>query len=276
MDEITLYCELDSQSQDRCTLAEIDLMQYFSDADQNQELMLSVYDNEDMDSDDEYGVVFSIGTNGIATYNPITMSFYDPEISGWSLDEVIFVATDPFGSKANSLPVSIGVIGLDFMVNEPEDSRIGEDEIAIFTGTGLPGKTVTATIGGNPVNNTVVSEDSTWEIGIPGSRISGSATPQFKYGGETHEPGFKITVSDDEGTGFTTIMVIVAVVLLGAIAAFAYFFVEIEEEEADESTPEAELEANGDDSDRFQRHAEQPGWLWDTVNEEWVPDDSQA
>ena len=67
-----------------------------------------------------------------------------------------------------------------------------------------------------------------------------------------------------------------AVVLLGAMAAFAYFFVEIEEEEADESTQEVELGATVDDSDRFQRHAEQPGWLWDTVNEEWVPDDSQA
>ena len=292
VDEITLYCELDSQSQDRCTLAEIDLMQYFSDADQNQELMLSVYDNEELTSDDEYGVVFSIASNGEATYNPITMSFYDPEISGWSLDGVIFVASDPFGSKANSLPVSINVIGLSFVVNEPEDSRIGDDEIAIFTGTGLPGKTVTATIGGNPVNNTVISSDSTWQMGIPGSRISGSATPQFKYGGETYEPGFKITVSDDEGTGIGVMLILGVVILLGAIAAFAYFFVEIEEEdEAEDSTQvvdseereedpysraKSEEEAPSTQNERFQSHADHPGWLWDTVDQEWVPEDSQA
>ena len=236
--------------------------------------------------------MFSIASNGEATYNPITMSFYDPEISGWSLDGVIFVASDPFGSKANSLPVSINVIGLSFVVNEPEDSRIGDDEIAIFTGTGLPGKTVTATIGGNPVNNTVISSDSTWQMGIPGSRISGSATPQFKYGGETYEPGFKITVSDDEGTGIGVMLILGVVTLLGAIAAFAYFFLEIEEEdEAEDSTQvvdseereedpysraKSEEEAPSTQNERFQSHADHPGWLWDTVDQEWVPEDSQA
>ena len=188
LNEITLYCELDSQSQDRCTLAEIDLMEHFSDADQNQELMLSVYDNEELTSDDEYGVVFSIASNGMATYNPITMSFYDPEISGWSLDEVIFVASDPFGSKANSLPVSINVIGLTFVVNEPDDSRIGDDEIAIFTGTGLPGKTVTATIGGNPVNNTVISSDSTLGPGYPALQRRNSSTGERLMSPDSKSP----------------------------------------------------------------------------------------
>ena len=75
--------------------------------------------------------------------------------------------------------MSIEVIAIDFQVDVPQETRISEDGTAIFSGIGLPGRTVTATIGGIPVNNTVVSDDSTWTMGIPGSRISSSATPQF-------------------------------------------------------------------------------------------------
>ena len=74
--------------------------------------------------------------------------------------------------------------GILFTIVAPEDTTIGDDEIAVFTGVGLPGKTVTVTIGGNNVNNTVVGEDSTWSLGIPASRIDGSAIPVFRYAGE--------------------------------------------------------------------------------------------
>ena len=77
------------------------------------------------------------------------------------------------------------------------------------------------------MNSTVVSEDSTWSIGIPASRISGSATPQFKYGGMDYD-GSKITVSDT--TGGLSMFVIIAIVLIVAIGAFAYFFIEFEDE----------------------------------------------
>ena len=87
-------------------------------------------------------------------------------------------------------------------------------------------------------------------------------------------------------------LIIAVVILLGAIAAFAYFFVEIEEEdEAEDSTQvvdseeteedpyswaKSEEEAPSSQNERFQSHADHPGWLWDTVNEEWVSEDSQA
>ena len=270
-DEITLYCEENSQSVDRCTSFEINLLDFFADPDANQELILSVYDDESIDSDDEYPVVISVSADGLARYNPTSMSFFDPEISGWSIHDVVFVASDPFGSKANSIPISIEVLGIDFEVDIPEETRISEEETVLFTGVGLPGRIVTVTIGGNPVNNTVVSEDSSWEIGIPGSRISGSATPQFKYGGMEYQ-GSKITVSDSDSGGGALIGIIAVIAIL-AIGAFAYFFIEFEDESedmavSDGQTPESDDEAEG----RFVSDADHPGWLWDTENEEWVPD----
>ena len=270
-DEITLYCEENSQSVDRCTSFEINLLDFFADPDANQELILSVYDDESIDSDDEYPVVISVSADGLARYNPTSMSFFDPEISGWSIHDVVFVASDPFGSKANSIPISIEVLGIDFEVDIPEETRISEEETVLFTGVGLPGRIVTVTIGGNPVNNTVVSEDSSWEIGVPGSRISGSATPQFKYGGMEYQ-GSKITVSDSDSGGGALIGIIAVIAIL-AIGAFAYFFIEFEDESedmavSDGQTPESDDEAEG----RFVSDADHPGWLWDTENEEWVPD----
>ena len=268
---ITLYCEENSQSADRCTTFEINLLDFFSDPDVNQELILSVYDDEGLTSDDEYPVVISVSADGVARYNPTSMSFFDPEISGWSINDVVFVASDQFGSKANSIPLSIDVIGIDFEVDVPEETKISEEETAIFTGIGLPGRTVTVTIGGNPVNNTVVSDDSTWSIGIPGSRISGSATPQFKYGGIDYQ-GAKITVSDSDSSTSPILIMIAIIVILG-IVSFAYFFVEFEEDsEVTEQSSETQPPGPDGSEGRFVTDSDHPGWLWDTEKEEWVPE----
>ena len=80
-DEIILYCEINSQSQDRCTKAEIDLLQFFDDVDPGQELILSVYDNENSDTDDHHSIVVNVGSEGMAVYNPVTMFFYDTDMS---------------------------------------------------------------------------------------------------------------------------------------------------------------------------------------------------
>ena len=230
---------------------------------------MSVYDNADIDSDDQYPVVITISADGKARYNPTSMSFFDPEISGWSLYDVVFVASDQFSSKANSNPISIQVIGIEFLVDAPEDSRISDDETAMFTGIGLPGRTVTATISGTPVNSTVVSENSTWSLGIPASRISGSATPQFKYGGMDYE-GSKITVSDPTSGGLS-ITVIIAIVLVLSIGAFAYFFIEFEED-SEETGDYNKKERPDREETRFVKDDDHPGWLWDKEKEEWVPE----
>ena len=291
--EIILYCEINSQSQDRCTKAEIDLLNFFDDADLGQELILSVYDNEDSDSDDQHGIVVNVGIDGLAVYNPVSMFFYDTDMSTWTLENVVFVATDTFGSKINSDPVSFRVEGIQFSISPPVDSTISEDELAVFTGIGLPGKVVRVSIGGNTVNNTIVNDDSTWSLGIPASRIDGSAIPVFRYGGEDIT-GSEIFVSGAQsGTGTGTI-ILVAIVALAILGGLVYFFVEFEVDEDEmlegtiESNQEVEdsedpyawakesgiIEPDSDDQNnsRLQKHEDHPGWLWDPDNQEWVPD----
>jgi len=229
----------------------------------------------------------------MAVYNPVTMFFYDTDMSTWTLENVVFVATDVFGSKINSNPVTMTVEGIQFTITPPEDTTVSEEGIAVFTGIGLPGKTVTVTIAGNTVNNTIVNPDSTWSIGIPASRIDGSATPTFKYGGDNFE-GSMITVSGtgDEGMGMGTIIIIV-IVTLALLGGLVYFFVEVEvdEDEMLEGTEEAHQDTEEEEDpyawakesesiedtepepeSRLQKHDDHPGWLWDPDNQEWVPD----
>ena len=180
LQEITLYCEIESQSQDRCTKAEIDLNQFFTEIDNGQDLILSVFDDSSPEAtfDDNFALVINVGQDGIAIYDPISMFFYNPDISSWTLENVIFVATDPFGSKEISTPVTFTVIGINFEIDTPEITVVKDGESVTFSGIGLPGKTVTALIDKVPANSTIVSSDSTWSLDIPSSRFDeGAVTP---------------------------------------------------------------------------------------------------
>ena len=305
--EINLYCESNSQAQDRCTRAEINLLDYFEDPDPGQELILAVYDDEGTISDDHFGMVINVGMDGMAIYNPVSMFFYDTDMTTWTLENVVFVATDTYGSKINSNPITFSVTGIAFDISPPDDTSVPSNGVAVFTGVGLPGKTVTVTISGNNVNNTVVGEDSFWSLGIPASRIDGSATPVFKYGGEDfHEDDFdnddwtiRVGGSGGGGMGMGTIILILLVVI-AAIGGFVYFFVELEEDEDEELDGTSEVKEGAEAEDayawakeayaepgiteesspepesRLQEHDEHPGWLWDPDNEEWVPDSDHS
>jgi hypothetical protein len=255
-----------------------------------------VYDDESRSSDDNFGIVISVGMDGMAIYNPVSMFFYDTDMATWTLENVVFVATDTHGSKINSNPITFDVMGLEFLITPPEDTNIPADGSAVFTGIGLPGKTVSVTIAGNTVNNTVVGEDSTWSLGIPASRIDGTATPVFKYGGDEFE-GASITASDSDrgGMGMGSILGIV-LGLLAVIGALVYFFVEFEEEEDEQLDGTFEAKQDSDEEEdtyawakeagireeperetpRLQKHDDHPGWLWDPDNEEWVPDPAHS
>ena len=256
---------------------------------------MSVYDNENSDTDDHHSIVVNVGVDGIAVYNPVTMFFYDTDMSTWTLQNVVFVATDTFGSKINSNPVTLTVEGIQFAIIPPEDTTVPEDGVAVFTGIGLPGKTVTVTIAGNTVNNTIVNPDSTWSLGIPASRIEGTAIPMFKYGGDEFD-GSKITVSGSEAGGMGTgSIIMIAIVALAVLGGLVYFFVEFEvdEDEMLEGTEEAHQDADEEEEDPYawandngapqddsesqsesalQKHDDHPGWLWDPDNQEWIPD----
>ena len=293
LSEITLFCDTESSSANRCTTAKINLLDFFSDVDGDIQY-ISVFNDTSDAIDDNFAIVISVGGDGIAHYNPADMFFYDPDMDSWTLNDVIFIATDLFNSKVNSLPVSFIVVPIHFSIEPPEQSWVEVDGIMVYSGVGLPGKQVSVLIGGLPVNNTIVTEDGTWELGIPASRIQGtSVTPQFSYSGELSS-GERIHLGQPEAEGTNWSKVAFGgVFVIVLLAALVYFLVEIEEEDDEyEKSPEtfsAEPEEPEDpyawaksadstpspivdDSSQLEQREDHPGWSWDPAKEEWAPD----
>ena len=281
--EFTLYCDTESNSVDRCTTVEIDLRQFFSDEDNDIEF-ISVYNDTSTGTDDRFPLVISVGGDGIARYDPADMLFYDENIETWTLNNVIFIATDSWASKANSEPVTFRVVPLQFDIQEPEREWVEGDGIAIYSGTGLPGKQVSVQIGGTPVNYTVVLEDGTWELGIPASRIKGeSSTPQFSYGGQTTAVNPIFNGEPDIGGTSWKFVGGIAVIALLALVALAFgtgiIGLEIEDEGEFSKSPvslsgiiEGDAGTATSSESSMERFDDHPGWLWDPNTEEWVPD----
>ena len=260
LQEIVLYCEISSQSQDRCTKGQIDLNQFFSDLDMGEDLILSVYDDPSDDSDDNYALVINVGQDGIAVYDPISMFFYDDDMNSWTLENVVFMATDPHGSREIATAMSFKVIGINFQIDEPEVTVIQDGETIMFSGVGLPGKTVTALINQVSANNTIVGNDSKWTLGIASSRFSDApVTPLFRYVGEDYSSEVQISVgTPDEGLGFAMIALI-SIVIIGLLGGvFVYYFVELEDDENPEES--------SDDNESTE------GWIWDENSGEWIED----
>ena len=271
MQEITLYCEIESQSQDRCTKAEIDLNQFFTEIDNGQDLILSVFDSE-ATSDDNFALVINVGQDGIAVYDPISMFFYDSDMDAWTLENVIFVATDPFGSKEISLDVTFTVIPISFQIDVPDVTVVKDGESVTFSGVGLPGKTVTALINKVPANNTVVNSDSTWSLDIPSSRFDeGPVTPDFRYVGSDYSSGVQISVgaADD---GMSSLMIgIISIVILALLGAvFVYFFVEIEDDGDDGNDDISSIDSTENMDSKVEESTD--GWIWDEESNEWIED----
>lgn len=276
LDEVLLYCDVDSKSSNRCTIAEINLLDYFSDLDDNIEY-ISVFDGN-QDYDDDYGIVVKVSNSGMASYNPTDMNFYDTDISTWSLSNIIFVATDSFGSKINSNPISFNVQPVQFSISSPDSDSITEDGVAVYSGVGLPGQKVSVIINGNQINSTIVSSDSTWELGVPGSRITGSsATPSFAMGGQDPVSVETIYKGPQEEKNFPTWIVLIVVLVILSIGAFGYFFLEFDTDDETKTNVDINLNSGNEheilpNSIQLEKHDEHPGWLWDNKNEEWVPD----
>jgi hypothetical protein len=216
------------------------------------------------------------------------MFFYDADINTWSLQNVIFVATDQHGSKEISLPVTFNVIPIRFTVEDPDSTTVGRYDTISFTGIGLPGKTVKVTLDGTQVNSTVVREDSSWTLGIPGSMLSETVTPVFSIAGSDPIMGAAISPpSESVGMSFSTIILIIFVIL-GLLGGAAYFLLEFEDEDDEDEGLDAKQEVVEDVVDtyawgkaeestessppEFVRSDDNPGWMWDPVKEEWVPD----
>jgi len=267
LQEIVLFCEITSQSQDRCTKGEIDLNLFFSDLDIGQDLILSVYDDPSVDStsDDYFALVINVGQDGIAVYDPISMFFYDDNMSSWTLDNVIFMATDPFGSKEISIPVNFRVVGVTFQIDNPEVTVIQDGESIFFSGIGLPGKTVTALINQVPANSTIVNPDSTWTVGISSSRFSdGTVTPVFRYVGADYSSGVEISVGEPDDGLSHAMLAFISFVILGLLSGvFVYFFVEIDNDDDDDDESDIQSSENTESSE---------GWIWDESSNDWIED----
>ncbi len=272
IDSIILYCDINSKSSNRCTTSEINLFEFFDDKDSDIQY-ISVYNGEE-DYDDNYGIVIKVNNNGIATYNPTDMNFYDTDISTWSLTDVIFVATDSFGSKINSDPVSFSVEPVVFTISTLDSNIVDEEGVMLYSGSGLPGQTISVSIGGNQVNSTVVFENSTWILGVPSSRIPGSsATPVFSMGGQDSIPVETIFKGEQEESGLPWGILFVIMIVIIGLVSFAYFFVELEVKDDDlKITTQSDSNFGESNEDILEKHADHPGWLWNTKEEEWVQD----
>ena len=113
-DSATIFCEETGASQNRCGSGySIDLTQYFSDVDAGDSLSYYVLDQQDKFEDDYHAEVITIGSSGIANYNPLSMSFYFPDMVDWSLDDVIFEVRDSAGSTISSDPILTGPVQSD-------------------------------------------------------------------------------------------------------------------------------------------------------------------
>ena len=245
-----LFCEEDSTRTDRCTRVEIDLNQHFSDPD-GDELTFYVRDDDQMFRDDDHMLVVKIGVlDGIASYDPIDMSYLGyADVSNWSLENVIIIARDPSGGIEVSQPIDFNVQSVSFVVQREADdgSVAAKDELVMFSGRGRPGKTVTALFGGTTLNSTVVDDNGEWTLGVASSRLSaGGNSIQFEYGGSkmTNQAQSVTVEGAVEGGGFGIVAWAAIAIIISAllIAVFAFFFVEFEDIDEDAEAMAATVE----------------------------------
>ncbi|MDP6844199.1 MAG: Ig-like domain-containing protein [Candidatus Thalassarchaeaceae archaeon] len=254
-DSVTIFCEETGSSQNRCGSGySIDLTQYFSDVDMGDSLTYYVLDQQDKYEDDYHAEVITIGSSGIANYNPLSMSFYAPDMADWSLESVIFQVIDTAGSTISSDPIDFDVVGVSFtsecaglMVDGNFvagcPGEIGKTDILVYSGHGRPTVNVIGeTSAGLRLGSTAVGEDGTWTMEIGANRLEkGDNTIVFEYGniGQPLNSDSQITVEGgaDEGTGIfmLILMAVGALIVLGVLGAvFVFFFVEFEDEYEDD------------------------------------------
>ena len=315
-DSVTIFCEETGASQNQCGNGySIDLTQYFSDPD-GDELMYYVLDQEDKFEDDKHPFVVLVGADGVANFNPISMKDYYPDMADWSLTNVIFEVRDPANSIVASAPINFDVVGVSFssdcagmMVDGAFiagcPGQIAQTDTLVYSGSGRPTVDVIGeTSAGLRLGSTVVGEDGTWTMEIPGNRLDkGDNTIIFEYGNveQPMNTDSEITVEggEEDGSGllmwvFTGVLILLVIAVLGGV--FVFFFVEFEDEEyeddlmeaAEEVDPYAWAKAKQQEAtpapvaQTQQPVAQQaaatptvagyPGWKWDAAQNKWVPD----
>lgn len=298
---LTIFCDQYSNSIDRCGSGQsIDLAAFFSDLDVDSTLLIyDVFDDPATFEDDDYPAYITINARGVATYNPMDgMAQTTTEISEWSLEQVMFEAQDEYGSVAYSFRVNFLVRAVEFDVQKvSNEAYLDTDVSASFSGTGLPGSTVSArTESGNlRLNTTRVLSDGTWTMDITVNQLnSDKATGiYFEMNGQEARSGgdYTLTPASAAESGLSMIWIIVGALLVVVVLAALVltFFVEYEEFEeevegaeaqveedpyawAKKSAPEIPAQQTAVASPAAAASSQHPGWLWDAETNQWVPD----
>jgi len=310
---VTIFCDSQSTSIDRCgSGAVIDLTEFFNDADgigtTAQALSFDIYNDVSNLDDDEYMYHITINALGIATYDPATRS--DSTVSEWSLVGVIFEARDIHDSVVYSHKVNIVVKSVAFSAQRENTGDVSYDNPAVFSGQGLPGSTVKALIqqGGVRINSTRVLSDGTWSMEISQSQLNteGSRNIIFEMDGQifqdtetSADQSWSLSVASDSDTmSGPWLMILGVVALIVILAAGAFFFIEFEELDDEESLADQTNEVEEDPyawgkakltpeipvaaavatvPEPVQQVAtpevsQHPGWLWDAETNQWVAD----
>lgn len=296
---LTIFCDKYSNSIDRCGAGEsIDLAAFFSDADVDSTLLIyDVFDDPATFEDDDYPAYITINARGVATYNPMDgMSQTTTEISEWSLEQVMFEAQDEYGSVAYSFRVNFLVRAVEFDVQKDSNEAFLDTGVpASFSGTGLPGSTVTvrSDAGGLRLNSTRVLSDGTWSMDVTINQLNSDSVTSvyFEMDGQQGNDMYELTPKAAAEGGVSMIWIIVGallavVVLAGVVLTFFVEYEDFEEEAmaaeaqveedpyawAKKSAPAIPAQQNAAATPAAAGDGQHPGWLWDAESNQWVPD----
>jgi hypothetical protein len=295
---LTIFCDKNSNSIDRCGAGEsIDLAAFFSDEDVDSTFLIyDVFDDPATFEDDDYPAYITINSRGVATYNPMDgMAQTTTEISEWSLEQVMFEAQDEYGSVAYSFRVNFLVRAVEFDVQKmSNEAYLDTDVPASFSGTGLPGSTVSVRTesGGIRLNSTRVLSDGTWSMDVTLTQLNSDKATKiyFEMDGQDSTAEYTLTPASAAGGGLSMIWIIVGALLAVVVLAGVVltFFVEYEEfeDEAEAATAQVEEDpyawakkaapeipaAQSTQAATPAASAQHPGWLWDAATNQWVPD----
>lgn len=306
VENIQLFCDSNSQSFDRCTIAEINLHDWFFDPDGELTWYnFEVVDDASDPDDDFHDDLIIINAEGIAKYNPMTaLDILGADISTWSLEGVQFEVIDFSGSRNASFLVNFVVQSVDFTATRADadmNEPITNSNPAIFEGRGRPGSEVYIRLvdGGREVNHTTIGQDGFWRMEVAENDLAGAGINdiRFEYNGQEIVHSVQSGIEDEGGLSKVVwiILIIVALAVLGGV--FVFFFIEFEDEE-DLFDAAVEMEQKSEDpyawaKEKLAAEAQQnalnvaaqaapapqpvanpehPGWLWDPTTQQWVPD----
>ena len=208
----------------------------------------------------------------------------------------MFEAQDEYGSVAYSFRVNFLVRAVEFDVQKDSNEAFLDTGVpASFSGTGLPGSTVTvrSDAGGLRLNSTRVLSDGTWSMDVTINQLNSDSVTSvyFEMDGQQGNDMYELTPKAAAEGGVSMIWIIVGallavVVLAGVVLTFFVEYEDFEEEAmaaeaqveedpyawAKKSAPAIPAQQTAAATPAAAGDGQHPGWLWDAESNQWVPD----